>query len=54
MICKSADAMALFWLSMFGLDLQYALTLTCAEMVEMQQEHNEKLDAADWRLGKNT
>ena len=48
-ICKAADAKALFrhfmfWRSMFGLDFEYAPALTCAEMVEMQKEHNERLD----------
>ena len=48
-ICKAADAKALFrhfmfWRSMFGVDFEYAPALTCAEMVEMQKEHNEKLD----------
>ena len=51
-ICKAADAKALFrhfmfWRSMFGLDFEYAPALTCAEMVEMQKEHNEKLDDVD-------
>ena len=51
-ICKAADAKALFrhfmvWRSMFGLDFEYAPALTCGEMVEMQKEHNAKLDALD-------
>ena len=49
---SAADAKALFrhfmfWRSMFGLDFEYAPALTCAEMVEMQKEHNERLDDVD-------
>ena len=33
------------WNSTFGLDFEYSPVLTCVEMVEMQQEHNAKLDA---------
>ena len=32
---------------MFGLDFEYSPALTCAEMVEMQKEHNETLDDVD-------
>ena len=51
-ICKAADANALFrhfmfLRSMFGLDFEYAPVPTCAEMVEMQKEHNKKLDEVD-------
>ena len=52
MICKAADAKALFrhfmfWRSMFRLEFEYAPALTCAEMVETQKEHIEKLDDVD-------
>ncbi|MAV11260.1 MAG: hypothetical protein CMN96_07425 [Synechococcus sp. MED850] len=51
-ICKATDAKALFrhfmfWRSMFGLEFEYCPALTCAEMVEMQKEHNAKLDEAE-------
>ena len=32
---------------MFGLEFEYCPALTCAEMVEMQKEHNAKLDEAE-------
>ena len=51
-ICKAADAKALirhfmFWRSMFGINLEHAPAVTCAEMVEMQREHNEKPEEVD-------
>ena len=49
-ICKAADSKALlkhfmFWRSAFGCDFQYRPALTCAEVVEMQKQHNASLDA---------
>jgi len=51
-ICKAADAKALFrhfmfWRSMFGVDFSYSPALSCGEMVEMQKEHNARLDEVD-------
>ena len=48
-ICKAADAKALFrhfmfWRSMFGVDFSYSPALSCGEMVEMQKEHNARID----------
>ena len=50
-ICKAVDAKALFrhfmfWRSMFGVEFEYSPALTCGEMVEMQKQHNTRLDAA--------
>ncbi len=37
----------MFWRSMFGIDIEYTPALSCGEMVEMQKEHNAKLDEVD-------
>ena len=39
---------------MFGLVFEDIPALSCAEIVEVQKQHNEKLDDLAGRLGKNT